>query len=191
MTTPYNRVPILVSRPARFLFSLPSFVVCACLDLDVTVELSAALPTKANGIERSTRPPTTVTQQSVEQLILVVCAMSGPSSSSSAVPVTGSDLFLSHSTLQSSSLIHRAIAGNFSAPRAQEIVAVYGGGQWLALLRPDDQTGHVQTICKTNVFGVIRTIQPFRLIGTDTQRGRDRGRRTKKNTINEKRACVY
>ena len=52
--------------------------------------------------------------------------------------------------------------GNFSAPKQQEIVVAKGGV--LELLRPDD-TGKVISICSTPVFGVIRSLLPFRLSG--------------------------
>lgn len=55
-----------------------------------------------------------------------------------------------------------AIYGNFSAPKAQEIVV--SRGCYLELLRPDDN-GKVQTILSSNVFGVIRALAPFRLTG--------------------------
>ena len=55
-----------------------------------------------------------------------------------------------------------AIYGNFSAPKAQEIIV--SRGCYLELLRPDDN-GKVQTILSSNVFGVIRALAPFRLTG--------------------------
>lgn len=55
-----------------------------------------------------------------------------------------------------------AIYGNFSGPKAQEIVV--SRGKILELLRPDD-AGKVQTVCTTEVFGCIRCLAPFRLTG--------------------------
>lgn len=52
-----------------------------------------------------------------------------------------------------------AIYGNFSAPKLQEIIV--SRGKVLELLRPDEN-GRMQTICSTEVFGLIRAIQPFR-----------------------------
>lgn len=52
-----------------------------------------------------------------------------------------------------------AIYGNFSAPKVQELVV--SRGKVLELLRPDEQ-GKVQVIYSTDVFGVIRSLQPFR-----------------------------
>eukprot|EP01035_Chromulina_nebulosa_P023216 gene23216-30092_t len=67
-------------------------------------------------------------------------------------------------TLQQSSAVSQAIYGNFSAPKQQEIVVAKGGV--LELLRPDD-TGKVISICSTPVFGVIRSLLPFRLSGAN------------------------
>jgi splicing factor 3B subunit 3 len=65
-------------------------------------------------------------------------------------------------TLQRASSICQAIYGSFSAPKQQEIVVAKG--KVLELLRPDDN-GKVQTICSTEVFGVIRALACFRLTG--------------------------
>jgi len=75
------------------------------------------------------------------------------------------DLYLYHLSLQSGSSMPLAVYGNFSAPRQQEIAAVRGAGQVLQLLRPDDATGKVQVIASTTVFGVIRCMASFRLVG--------------------------
>jgi splicing factor 3B subunit 3 len=58
--------------------------------------------------------------------------------------------------------LQAAIYGNFSAPKVQEIVV--SRGKVLELLRPDDQ-GRVQVIHSTEVFGTIRSLQPFRFPG--------------------------
>ncbi|CAE7661655.1 Sf3b3, partial [Symbiodinium microadriaticum] len=65
-------------------------------------------------------------------------------------------------TLQRSSAITHAIYGNFSAPKAQEIVC--SRYKTLELLRPDD-SGKVQSILSVEIFGVIRALHPFRLTG--------------------------
>ena len=54
-----------------------------------------------------------------------------------------------------------AIYGNFSAPKVHEIVAARG--KVLELLRPDD-AGKVQVIHSTEVFGIIRSLAPFRCV---------------------------
>lgn len=55
-----------------------------------------------------------------------------------------------------------AIYGNFSAPKAQEVMV--SRGKVLELLRPDEG-GKMQTILATEVFGAIRSLIPFRLTG--------------------------
>ena len=59
--------------------------------------------------------------------------------------------------------MQHAIYGNFSAPKVQEIIIARGCV--LELVRPDD-LGHVQTICSTEVFGNIRSLQSFRFPGS-------------------------
>lgn len=69
-----------------------------------------------------------------------------------------------------------AIYGNFSAPKVQEIVV--SRGKVLELLRPDEN-GKVQVIHSTEVFGVIRSLQPFRFPGSQQDyviAGSDSGR---------------
>jgi splicing factor 3B subunit 3 len=53
-----------------------------------------------------------------------------------------------------------AIYGNFSGPKAQEVVV--SRGKVLELLRPDE-SGKMQTILATEAFGAIRALMPFRL----------------------------
>ncbi|GAB5371141.1 hypothetical protein AAMO2058_001554100 [Amorphochlora amoebiformis] len=64
-------------------------------------------------------------------------------------------------TLQKSTAITSAVYGNFSAPKAQEIVVARG--KILELLRPDD-TGKVMSILSWECFGIIRSVVPFRLV---------------------------
>lgn len=56
------------------------------------------------------------------------------------------------------------VIGNFSAPKAQEIVAVRGNN--LDLLRPDDN-GQITTVCSMPAFSIIRSLITFRLAGRD------------------------
>jgi hypothetical protein len=60
------------------------------------------------------------------------------------------------------SLLQCAIYGNFSAPKAQEIVV--SRGRVLELIRPGDN-GRLQVLLSTDVFGVIRSLAAFRLTG--------------------------
>lgn len=72
-------------------------------------------------------------------------------------------MYLYSLTLQQSTAIQKAIYGNFSAPKAQEIVV--SKGKYLELLRPDEVTGKLQIIHSQGVFGIIRNICSFRLTG--------------------------
>ena len=58
----------------------------------------------------------------------------------------------------------KAIYGNFSAPKAQEVVV--SRGKVLELLRPDE-SGKMQIIVSTEIFGTIRALLPFRLTGAN------------------------
>lgn len=60
------------------------------------------------------------------------------------------------------SAAQKAIYGNFSGPKAQEVIV--SRGKVLELLRPDE-SGKMQTIVATEVFGQIRSLVPFRLTG--------------------------
>lgn len=66
-------------------------------------------------------------------------------------------------TLQPPTGIQLAVYGNFSAPQAQEFAVARGNV--LQLLRPDEG-GRLETVISTEVFGVIRSIQPLRLTGS-------------------------
>ncbi|CEG40787.1 pre-mrna-splicing factor rse1 [Plasmopara halstedii] len=67
-------------------------------------------------------------------------------------------------TLQPPTAVHLAVYGNFSAPQAQEFLVARG--DVLQLLRPDE-AGRLEVIISTQVFGVVRALQPFRLTGGD------------------------
>jgi len=66
-------------------------------------------------------------------------------------------------TLQKPGAITHAINGNFSAPKAQEIVVARG--KILELLRVDDDFRIVVSVLQWEIFGVIRSLKPFRLTG--------------------------
>ena len=73
-------------------------------------------------------------------------------------------MFLYNLTLQKGGGINRAVVGNFSAPKAYEIVVARN--KTLELLRPDDQ-GKTVTVFSTEVFGIIRSLVAFRLTGAN------------------------
>jgi splicing factor 3B subunit 3 len=71
-------------------------------------------------------------------------------------------MYLYNLTLQKPTGIVCAVYGNFSSPKAQEIVV--SRGKVLELLRPDE-TGKIQSILAVDVFGTIRSLASFRLTG--------------------------
>eukprot|EP00039_Didymoeca_costata_P018972 m.335766 g.335766 ORF g.335766 m.335766 type:complete len:1204 (-) comp17672_c0_seq1:1765-5376(-) len=74
-----------------------------------------------------------------------------------------SSMFLYQLTLQRGSQITQCIHGNFSGTK-QQLIAV-GKGKVLELLRPDASTGKIVPLLSTEIFGAIRSMQPFRLTG--------------------------
>lgn len=72
-------------------------------------------------------------------------------------------MYLHNLTLQKSSVINHVVYGNFSSPKAQELLV--SKDKILELLRPDDN-GKIQTVHSVEVFGIIRSLMAFRLTGT-------------------------
>lgn len=72
-------------------------------------------------------------------------------------------MYLYNLTLQRSQGIVAAIHGNFSGSKLQEIVV--SRGKVLELFRHDPNTGKIFPILSTEVFGVLRSLMPFRLTG--------------------------
>ncbi|EGR33979.1 splicing factor subunit 130kda, putative [Ichthyophthirius multifiliis] len=66
-------------------------------------------------------------------------------------------------TLLQPTCIVKAIYGNFSGPKAQELAVAKG--KILEILSPDEETGKLKTVHSEEVFGLIRTISTFRLPG--------------------------
>ncbi len=62
-------------------------------------------------------------------------------------------------------LPRRPAAGNFSAPKAHEVVVARGTS--LELLRPDD-AGRLHTVASSDAFGLVRALAPLRLTGQTT-----------------------
>ena len=67
-------------------------------------------------------------------------------------------------TLQKASCIYQAVHGNFAGTKQQEILV--GRGKTLELLRPDPNTGKLYSILSKEMFGLIRSLTPFRLTGS-------------------------
>ena len=66
-------------------------------------------------------------------------------------------------TLQPSGSVTATVVGQFSGTRQQEIIVAKGSR--LELVRPDTQTGKVDTVLSQDTFGVIRSLAAFRLTG--------------------------
>uniref|UniRef100_A0A7S0MU40 DNA damage-binding protein 1 n=1 Tax=Pyramimonas obovata TaxID=1411642 RepID=A0A7S0MU40_9CHLO len=87
-------------------------------------------------------------------------------------------MFLYNLSLQKATGCQTAVYGNFSGPKAQEIMV--SRGKILELLRPDD-SGKLQTVYSTEIFGVVRSLAAFRLTGAQKDYlvvGSDSGRFT-------------
>ncbi|KIY98164.1 Splicing factor 3B subunit 3 [Monoraphidium neglectum] len=85
-------------------------------------------------------------------------------------------MYLYNLTLSRPSGIQCAIYGNFSAPKAQELVV--SRGRSIELLRPND-SGKLVTVASTDVFGCVRALAAFRLTGASRDyviMGSDSGR---------------
>ncbi|XP_060519278.1 splicing factor 3B subunit 3 isoform X2 [Cylas formicarius] len=72
-------------------------------------------------------------------------------------------MYLYNLTLQRATAITHAVHGNFSGTKTQEIVI--SRGKSLELLRPDPNTGKVHTLLTIEIFGIIRAVMAFRLMG--------------------------
>ncbi|EGD77940.1 splicing factor 3b subunit 3 [Salpingoeca rosetta] len=76
---------------------------------------------------------------------------------------TAPDVHLYNLTLQKTARINQAVHGNFAGTKQQLIVV--GRGKILELLKPDSTTGNLTSLCVTEIYGVVRSLQPFRLTG--------------------------
>lgn len=74
-------------------------------------------------------------------------------------------MFLYSLTIQPPTHIVQAVVGQFAGTKEQLIIT--SSGSQLSLLRPDAQQGKVTTILTHDVFGIIRSLAPFRLAGSN------------------------
>ncbi|CAG8467179.1 432_t:CDS:10 [Ambispora leptoticha] len=72
-------------------------------------------------------------------------------------------MFLYNLSLQAPTAINVAVVGHFSGTKQQEIVV--SRVTRLELLRADQNTGKMQVLLTHDVFGIIRSLTPFRLTG--------------------------
>ncbi|KAI9278854.1 CPSF A subunit region-domain-containing protein [Phascolomyces articulosus] len=72
-------------------------------------------------------------------------------------------MFLYGLTINPATAINNAIHGNFSGTKQQEIITARNTR--IELLRPDPNTGKIHTVHSQEVFGLVRSLAPFRLTG--------------------------
>lgn len=72
-------------------------------------------------------------------------------------------LYLHSMRIQRPGAISQAVYGNFSAPKAHEIVV--GRGNMIELLRPSASDGKLESVLCADVFGAVRSLAAFRLTG--------------------------
>ncbi len=75
-------------------------------------------------------------------------------------------MFLYDLSLQRPSAINCATLGSFSGVAKVQELVVSRGAATVELLRPDPETGKLESILVQDVFGVIRSLASFRLIGS-------------------------
>ena len=78
---------------------------------------------------------------------------------------TTSNMFLYSLTIQPPTNVVQAVLGQFAGTKEQLIIT--GAGSQLTLLRPDPAQGKVVTVLSHDVFGIIRSLQAFRLAGSN------------------------
>ncbi|KAG8528796.1 pre-mRNA-splicing factor rse1 [Bacidia gigantensis] len=76
---------------------------------------------------------------------------------------TTSSMFMYSLTIQPSTSVTQAILGQFAGTKEQQIVTA--SGSRLTIFRPDPTQAKVTPILSHDVFGIIRTLAPFRLAG--------------------------
>ena len=86
-------------------------------------------------------------------------------------PLPPPTMYLYNLTLQPATNITHCVAGNFSGQKKLEIIV--SRGKVLEIMLPDENTGKVQSLLSVEIFGVIRSITPFRLQGMQEKMLRD------------------
>ena len=77
---------------------------------------------------------------------------------------TTSSMFMYSLTIQPPTSVTQAILGQFAGTKEQQIVTA--SGSRLTIHRPDPVQLKITTILSQDVFGIIRTLAPFRLAGS-------------------------
>ena len=78
---------------------------------------------------------------------------------------TTSSMFMYSLTIQPLTSITQAILGQFAGTKEQQIVSA--SGSRLTIHRPDPTQAKITTVLSQDVFGIIRTLAPFRLAGSN------------------------
>ena len=86
-----------------------------------------------------------------------------PLFSSPLHPFEISSMFLYNLTVSPATSINAVIIGNFSGSKQQEILLARNST--LELIKPDPNTGLLHTLLTHPVFGIVRSLAPFRLTG--------------------------
>lgn len=68
-------------------------------------------------------------------------------------------------SLLPSSSITQACVGSFSSNSREQQIATVRGGTAIEMLMVDKSTGKLASLLRTNVFGTVRALMPFRLTG--------------------------
>ncbi|KAL9103814.1 MAG: hypothetical protein Q9163_001168 [Psora crenata] len=92
---------------------------------------------------------------------------------------TTSSMFMYSLTIQPPTSVTQAILGQFAGNKEQQIVTA--SGSRLTIHRPDPTQAKITTILSQDLFGIIRTLAPFRLAGSNKDYiiiGSDSGRIT-------------
>jgi splicing factor 3B subunit 3 len=72
-------------------------------------------------------------------------------------------MYLYSITLNETTAINLSIYGSFTKPNQHELVIAKG--KILEMYKVDEDTGQLRLIYRQEVFGLIRSILPFRLMG--------------------------
>lgn len=74
-------------------------------------------------------------------------------------------MFLYNLTLQRPTSIHLSVIGSFCASKRQELVVARG--TFIEMYALDNATGKLSLLFSQNVFGMVRSLLAFKLVGTE------------------------
>ena len=76
-----------------------------------------------------------------------------------------SSMFMYSLTIQPPSSVTQTILGQFAGTKEQQIVTA--SGSRLTIHRPDPAQGKITALLSQDLFGIIRTLAAFRLVGSN------------------------